>query len=542
VDQAGEQIIFSLEDKRITAHIQISFTGMAKDFAWVVPVMTKPTLSVGRAEIFTAVANGTRPTWQLDWDFGGQCGGNTRDFAGLAGGAPTASAPPGAPEVNVLEMREVGPYESVVLESKNATALVEWLNKNGYVQPPSAVPLIKHYVDAGFLFLGLKLQQDAMVGEIQPIVLEMDNPEACVPLVLTRVAAVADMPIQVYGLGKARVFPKNWFHVEVNQKRIDWLNGGSNYRAVVTEAINDAAGRGFVTEYAGPTTFLKSAVYQPSRWDLTRLAAITDPAQFVQTMLSMGFPRDASMQSMLRKHIPMPQSLRDRKITEQMFYNNLAAYRADLNAAGFRFDAAAFIADLNERVIEPLKKAQAMFDAQPYMTRLFATVSPDEMTRDPLFLMNAELPKVSNIHRARASGECRTDGTMVNIDIKTENGDLIRIPGPWGRFGTPTPWTFAAAEPAARTIELVGLQGKPVIYTRVQAREADQALTRGEPPADVMRRLTGSATTNPVTPHDDGTSWWGCSVAGPASGGALGGTSAVLILAAAAALLRRRRR
>jgi len=54
IDQSGEQIIFSVSQSHITAHVQISFQGQAKDFAWVVPVQTVPTLSVGSQAVFAA--------------------------------------------------------------------------------------------------------------------------------------------------------------------------------------------------------------------------------------------------------------------------------------------------------------------------------------------------------------------------------------------------------------------------------------------------------------------------------------------------------
>src|SRR4029453_19483178 len=134
------------------------------------------------------------------------------------------------------------------------------------------------------------------------------HPEPGVPLILTRVAGLPDMPVYTYVLSKARAIPKNWFHVVLNERKIDWLNGGTNYKKVVTDAINEAAGHGFVTEFAGKSDFLKGQIFQEGRWDTSKLAQIHDPALFVQQLLQMGFPRDQSMQALLRKYIPMPDS------------------------------------------------------------------------------------------------------------------------------------------------------------------------------------------------------------------------------------------
>src|SRR3954447_17704337 len=88
IDQSGEQIIFSVSQSHVTAHIQISYQGQAKDFAWVVPVQTKPTLSVGSQAVFQALSQRTSPQFTVDWNFGGgYCGGGVLDGPRAAPGA-----------------------------------------------------------------------------------------------------------------------------------------------------------------------------------------------------------------------------------------------------------------------------------------------------------------------------------------------------------------------------------------------------------------------------------------------------------------------
>src|SRR5439155_8382956 len=139
-------------------------------------------------------------------------------------------------------------------------------------------PLIDHYVQLGMLFVAVRLKQHASAGQIQPLVLDMPTSEPCVPLILTRVAAKPDMPVQVYVLGSARAVPENWFHVVIDLAKINWLQFGSNYRQLVTDAINQAAGHGFVTEFAGASSLLKDAIWKAGQYDTSKLAGITDPA------------------------------------------------------------------------------------------------------------------------------------------------------------------------------------------------------------------------------------------------------------------------
>jgi MYXO-CTERM domain-containing protein len=525
VDQTGEQIIFSVAPNHVTAHIQINYSGSASDFAWVVPVQAKPEITLGSRAVFQAVGGLTQPQFRIEWGGdGGFCGGVLNDRATAGGVPPTAGG------VTVVDASEVGPYQTVTLESHDSQQLIDWLNENGFVQPAEALPLIDHYVRLNMLFVALRLKQSATVGEIQPVVLDMATQDPCVPLILTQIAAQPDMPVQVYVLGTARAVPDNWFNVVPDLARINWLNFGSNYRQVVTNAINQAAGHGFVTEFAGSSALMKDVIWKPGRYDTAGLRTITDPAALVQALLSAGFPRDATMQALLRKWIPMPASVSARGVTEQQFYNNLSAYRADLDAAGFVLDAVGFANELDERVVLPLQHAQAMFDTQPYLTRMLSTVSPAEMTRDPLFVLNPSLPDVSNVHVAKAFGMCLPDGTVGNLTLQLEDGQVLGIDGNTRFYGN-TPWPYTAGS-AARRVELIGPTGAPITVQPADIVAIDRALD--STPSGAVRGMV------PAAPTGNNADGCGCGV-GPGRGGGaafwLGLAAAVLGVAA-----RRRRR
>jgi MYXO-CTERM domain-containing protein len=548
VDQSGEQILFSIDGNHVTAQIQISYQGAAKDFAWIVPVATKPKISLGTRTVFQQLLPQTAPQFQVLWPPGpGSCGYG--GGGGALGGVPPTSAPTPSPAADsgvvVVDQREVGPFNTVVLESHDSQALITWLNDHHFDQPASSLPLIDHYVQAGMLFVAVQLTKDAMSGDIVPIVLDMESdPEACVPLILTRIAAVPDMPIYVFILGQQRAVPRNWFEVEINPKKVDWFSSGRNYRDLATKAIDDGAGHGFITEYAGPSAFMKNALYQPGRWNLDALRAITSPGAFLQAIAQMGLPRDQTMLALLRKYIPLPDSLKNQGISEQQFYNTLAvqpnAYGSAVAAQ--TFDPIKFVADLQERIIQPLQDTQALFDKQPYLTRLFSTVSPDEMNRDPLFHFNGELKTVSNYHRALATGICNPDGTFGDITLTFENGEQMELKGPVKPFAG-QPWTYAAAEPAARRIALIGPTGQPTVYSRAQAQVADMYLNRETPEAVRARQIAGAPDPTPTptpSPTPTGTTpktgGGGCAIGGG------GGGAAALLLVVAVAVLRRRRK
>jgi hypothetical protein len=318
------------------------------------------------------------------------------------------------------------------------------------------------------------------------------------------------MPIITFVLGKHRAVPRNWFEVELNPKRLDWLRNGSNYRAVVGNALNEAAGRGFVTEFAGDITRWKSQAlfWAPNRYDLGRLQGITIPSRFVQTMLQLGLPRDPLIQTLLRNHIPMPMAVRARGVTEMQFYNDLGrgstAYDREL--AQQKFDPEAFIKDLDERIVRPLMEAQQLFDRQPYLTRLFSMVSPDEMTRDPLFDQNPDLKPVSNVHMATATGMCAPDGRVSNVVLQFENGEKQTIPGAFAPFGGgPAASTYASDEAYSYRIQLVGPTGAAIPVSRAKVPIVDQQLQTMEPKMVRQLLLASAQPTTTAPPPPPGT-------------------------------------
>jgi hypothetical protein len=382
------------------------------------------------------------------------------------------------------------------------------------------------------LFVALRLLKDEPVGAIQPIMLTFEEPNPCVPLVLTQVAASPDMPVQLFLVSDHRVVPSNWMHVVVNEKKIDWINRGSNYDDVVTQAVDEAAGHAFVTEYAGTSSILKNLVYQEGQYDLARLASLDDPGAFIDELIRQSFPRDASVITQLRKHIPMPAHLAAQGVSEAAFYNNLSLYEDQLGE-DFVFDPAALAHDLDLRVVTPLKDSQALFDSRPYLTRLYTTVSPDEMTRDPIFAQNPDLPDVSNTWNATAVATCGSDRNTPpeSVLLTLPSGDKLLVRGPfqmtWPNITYPDP---APNEPAASRIELIGTSGPPTLVHPSQVGAVDRSLDV-KAPAEVLSDLTTGVIPRPVAPPKASS---GC-----AGGGTLGGLA--LAISALALLLRRRR-
>ncbi|HEX8706169.1 MAG TPA: DUF2330 domain-containing protein [Myxococcaceae bacterium] len=439
IDQAGERIVFGVRENVVEAHIQIQYQGAAEKFSWVVPMPAKPTLDVGSPLIFSYLDSRTQPRFTLQWQNsceGGRGGGGDPMADGDAGGPPSPA--PGSGGVVVVSQQEVGPYEAAILMAEEATALRTWLVDNGYDLTLQGGQALEPYVGKGNYFVALKLQQNKQVGDLRPIVLRFPGNRPCIPIKLTAIAARPDMPITAYVLSNKRAIPINYRHVLINPTRINWLSGGSNYSQVANAAVDEAGGHAFLTEFAGPAGPVAEGfeAMMPD-YDTTALAQLAHPVDFSAELLRQGFARDPAVQGLLREFIPIPQSLVQQGITEAMFYNTLSQHREAIDSDPGRapFNAAGFAQALENTIVKPTQASLALLKAHPYLTRLFTTMSAEEMTVDPDFDFNSDAPAVSNIYTAKATIEsCEQDWSERRIRIELPDGRFF-----YQKFGQTPP-------------------------------------------------------------------------------------------------------
>src|SRR5207302_4857350 len=93
VVQAGERILFAMQDGVVTAHIQIQYAGNATDFGWLLPLPAVPTLELGTDELFAQLTTTTQPKYRLTRRYEGNCLFNpTNARSGGLAGAPAPQA------------------------------------------------------------------------------------------------------------------------------------------------------------------------------------------------------------------------------------------------------------------------------------------------------------------------------------------------------------------------------------------------------------------------------------------------------------------
>lgn len=541
VDQSGENVLFVMDGKTVEAHVQIQYQGAAERFAWIVPMPKVPDVQVGSALLFNALLSGTVPTYGFTQQTDVCEAPSPNDFAGAAGSGGAmgmggaGGAGPSGPQV-VYE-KTVGAFEVVVLQGGTADEVSKWLADNAYQNIPSAPELLKGYVNQKYVFVAIKLTAGANSNEIHPLVFRYEGNEPCVPLKLTAVAATEDMGVRTFFLGDERVVPTNYKHVTLNPARIDWSSMGQNYVQAVSRAVDSpvANGRAFVTEYAGPSDVLSESAFYSPAWNSQVFVGI-DPTLVVEKLQQMGliycydsFDPDADCQynhpllkPILSEYLPVPAGIAPAK-----FYGALASYKDQIDLT--KWNAAELAADFELRIQEPAEHAAVIVAKWPYLTRLFTTISPSEMSEDPMFHAQPGLDPVQPGSIAVRHTNCcgattmeLSDGRDVALDKTTQA---------WPTFDGDMPWADRIEEfpIGGQTITLVDNAAK--IAQQLAAWNAKNRVTCETEATKAAASNTGDVFESAGTP--------GCGVAGRDP---LGGAALYLAALGIAALRRRRQR
>jgi MYXO-CTERM domain-containing protein len=467
VDQTGENILFVIDSSKVEAHIQIQYRGDAARFSWILPVPALPEIEVGSDPLFAKLLAGTVPTFGYSTQRDGCNTGGSTGVGGSGGGLDPGSVRDAGGGV-VVAQKQVGAFEATTLAG-GAGEVVDWLGTNGYQMSDEAPALFQDYVARGYLFVAVKLTGGAGIDEIHPLVVRYAGSKPCVPIKLTRVAAVENMGIRTFFLGTSRVGPINFKSIELNPARLDWMMFGANYKEVVSAAVDSAVanGQAFVTEYAGPTAILGAARLTPATWDVTQFASLS-AIDAIDRMKQQGFftcrrgPRpDAGsfpapfdtpfctsahplVLPLMRDFVPPPAMLTvtdggavltDRATIEGYIYECPACYANQIDASGW--DAPRFAAGLAERVIDPSRHADALVARWPYLTRMFTTISPAEMTEDPEF---EAMPNLSGRPLPTLATRRITCSGASGMTLPDKRSIALTPTSSWPGFTSEMPW------------------------------------------------------------------------------------------------------
>jgi hypothetical protein len=519
VYQAGERVVFDRRDDTTTMHVEISYEGDSSGFGWLLPMdkalvdeegnirPLEDILQISTRSLFDNLQNATNPIYRVNNSFDAEC-----DDFGMFGGTAAPSVDSGAREndsgVEVLQSANIGPYGAEIIEAQSADDLYKWLEEQGYLQDPKAKEMLEHYVSKDFVFLGLRLLSDKDAGDIRPVQLNLGDTDAFVPLRLTAIAATTDMPMLVWVLGDHRAVPKNFMHAVVNPKALDWP-GASNYVDVVTEAVDSVVGRAFVTEYAGSTEMMANSFYptwvQQRQENLAEAKTLEEIADLLDNLNVRG---DGEIRSILQGFISMPEGLtgypyndccfdgscwstgdfaceenEDHLTTAEEFFGYLSWWLTELDPTEFPIDGdvQGIIDEMDYSYFDPRERIQEMFNASPYMTRFFTTISDDEMMRDPMFAQNPDLPEVPLTNAIETVVHFDEDCYEAWVEVTYPDGTMTVLScDDTNCFGMPSIPALPDVDPLL-WVEVMDETGQARPFDPRDAEEVDQLLDKSVP-------------------------------------------------------------
>jgi hypothetical protein len=432
VNQAAEQIIFSQNaDDTVTAVISIQYQGDAERFAWVLPIAGVPEVEVSSNLALQRLLAATTPQYTLSQRVEGTCRQSNGGFSNAApGGFPMSaggasaggsSGASGGPQVSVVAEGSVGPYDFVAISvsedaAQPAQLALEWLEMNEYDVSALGEDILGEYLMDGLNLLAFRLTKGNDVGAIRPVRVTYPAQYPVIPIRPTAVAANDDMGVMVYMVAEAQAIPQNYKSLVLNEALINWFNFAPTYNAVITRAANEAQGQGFVSEFAGPSLQFNQSIwseFDQQNWEFLQsgnfgvpstladggVGPIDGKALFNQAAAQYGTWdgfRDA-----VTPAITLPSD-----VTLEAFLATPWLYQDD---ARIQIDGQLLLAGLQENVIDPMIETQQLLISRPYLTRLFTTMSAEDMTVDPLFSINPDLEDISNVHTAEQIIECSSD-------------------------------------------------------------------------------------------------------------------------------------
>jgi len=324
--------------------------------------------------------------------------------------------------------------------------------------------LIAPYVADGMKFVAVKLQSGQSSGSIQPLIMRYQTEKPMIPIRLTAVAAEEDMGVLVWVVAEARAVPENYLHVVPNYGRLNWFQGPRNayisYQSLITAAMDEAGGQGFATDYAGAVTGgITAALTDPDslQQQLDSIDSLDD-ASFIASAVDIAQPQQSGL-DYLSAVIPPPGGF------DQFVYYDPVAMQVAFTPEQLSQARQSFRQFLVERTIDAVRNGVALIPAGAYMTRLYTTLSPDEMTLDPVFAYNTGMPEQPVNRNATLETACTDNGTEWQLTLGSGTGRDGEIVAQ-GSNGVPfTPPPEVIAQRAVAVAQTTSADAMPVEVT-----------------------------------------------------------------------------
>ena len=189
--------------------LQVKYSGVARDFCWIVPLPAVPEISAVERDVFSEISLYTQQRWKWGYRSAGE------------------------PKVEVIARKKVGVYDTAVLRASDPGELQRWLVKAGYAFPESGKHLLAHYARRKWVFVALRIHPEELTSEvaaklhkgtIQPVLFTFKSGHIVYPLYISSMNA-GETEVLLYVLADHPV-AHPWFQTD-NHPR--WAIGGKSF-------------------------------------------------------------------------------------------------------------------------------------------------------------------------------------------------------------------------------------------------------------------------------------------------------------------------
>jgi hypothetical protein len=262
----GHRMVVAISPEGTTLWDQIRYTGNPRDFAWVLPVNGTPSVELADEGFFEALTQVTTITMIGPTPPRTTCADPCAPWA-----APIGFASAGEIDrmerggVTVLHQSVIGPYETATIGSEDPSALLGWLEDNGYAVDPGLLPTIAYYTEQRMNFVALRLAPQEGIDRMQPVRITSPGLSLAFPLRMVAAGVTLDVDLELFVFAEGRMEAANYGNAEVARDEIvyDWAANSFSYDALFDDALFAGSGTGtnWVTEFAQPAPMGELGAY-----------------------------------------------------------------------------------------------------------------------------------------------------------------------------------------------------------------------------------------------------------------------------------------
>ncbi len=258
----GHRMAFAVSPERTVLWDQFEYSGSPEEFSWVLPVARGAYLEEANQAWFDALDVATRVRVT-----GPALSCASSNGAGCACGAMSADASEAGSSglatnntVQVIDQRNVGPYEVVTLRTEQGQELFGWFEENGYFVPDDISPVVEAYVSEGYDFIAVKLRPGQGVQQMTPVRVITPGGQGLLPLRMVAAGVGDQVGIVLYVIGDARYQMPDLEEVTIDEDELVWdfSKAESNYARLRQAALSENGGFSFLTTFADSGVFSKS--------------------------------------------------------------------------------------------------------------------------------------------------------------------------------------------------------------------------------------------------------------------------------------------